>query len=700
MEEIFKKLVDSTQPTLKANDTGDLHYLYAHYQIPYTNSLTLSEIYQYLSKKIKDNLTGDQIYISQLNNLKNQLLLNYFIKQEKPQPYLGILQIIINSLGEKDSPSDEPIRRIINCECNNKWQATLQFAWDITVIHPQKIDNNQEELSREYGRQFVVSRSAKFLQIQGCKIDIQDGKFLIKESQAKNIAQHIEKDIKSLGGLETIKEIFKLINNKYNQKQSRYHLGRRLSAAPQIYQPSLPIGYLINLAVKFSQSNTINHLNTSKKQQGKLWQNILQKSTALASILDVEPYTYFSLIFNGVDKIVKFTQELALYDNLFCPIQLRPSDTSKIILGLLSDFDQEIKQKLEWTSENAAKIADRIFEIADSTLYPVIFNTQQIYNSIPELDRKLIDKVLDVYSHKAASVNPNFQTPEDISKVPYDNYFYHKPFIKLDKGKYLLVNSSICAPAFYEAITAEIRNKVDSNINDKLGIKIEDFIKNELDNKNIKFKHGDYKSTDDEIDIVVETSDSLIFFEIKAKPLTRRSRCGNDLNLFLDLSKSLLASQIQTNKHEISLRKNNFIQLENGCVYWKNREIAKVSITLLDFGGFQDRTFIFQFLQCMLRGQLESNNNINEENIKQINKKIDQFQQQFKELIELDAEKANNPFYDCWFLSLPQLLIILDNVNSSDDLKRELWITRSMSTSSMDFYQEYEYARQLQLNSK
>ncbi len=109
MEKIFKKLVYSTQPTLKANDARDLHYLYDHYQIPYRNSLSLSEICKYLSKQIKYNLTGDQIYISQLDELRNQLLLDHFIKQEKLQPYLGILQIIISSLGEKDSPSDESI---------------------------------------------------------------------------------------------------------------------------------------------------------------------------------------------------------------------------------------------------------------------------------------------------------------------------------------------------------------------------------------------------------------------------------------------------------------------------------------------------------------------------------------------------------------------------------------------------------------
>ena len=70
-------------------------------------------------------------------------------------------------------------------------------------------------------------------------------------------------------------------------------------------------------------------------------------------------------------------------------------------------------------------------------------------------------------------------------------------------------------------------------------------------------------------------------------------------------------------------------------------------------------------------------------------KLLPEFQKQFNELVQLDSTKKGQPFYDSWFLSLPQLLIILDNVNSSDDLKRELWKTRSSSAYFLDFYQEY-----------
>jgi hypothetical protein len=64
------------------------------------------------------------------------------------------------------------------------------------------------------------------------------------------------------------------------------------------------------------------------------------------------------------------------------------------------------------------------------------------------------------------------------------------------------------------------------------------------------------------------------------------------------------------------------------------------------------------------------------------------------EHIELNPISEEYLFYNCWFLSVPQILIILDNVNSSDDLKREIWRNRSVSFSCMDFYKEYYHLKQ------
>ncbi|MEB3189200.1 MAG: hypothetical protein VKL42_02520 [Snowella sp.] len=197
------------------------------------------------------------------------------------------------------------------------------------------------------------------------------------------------------------------------------------------------------------------------------------------------------------------------------------------------------------------------------------------------------------------------------------------------------------------------------------------------------------------IDILVEASDNLIFFEVKRKPLTRGAKSVKNSALLIDLLQSLLASQIQINKHEIFIIKKGCISLKNGCyIYQLNgRNIAQVSVSLLDFGGFQDKIMIFDFLTNILSAKLKvdgSENLSTEENEKldDLKKTLSTFQSKFNELVQLDPTKKGQPLHDSWFLSLPQLLIILDNVKSSDDLKRELWKTRNSSAGFLDFYQE------------
>lgn len=696
MDILFKKLVDSTKPSIDISLVEDLTSLYEHYRIPYENSLKLDKVQKHLYENIQNNLIGNQLYRTQLFILKNQLLLTHFIKSTSLQPYLGILEIIIDAIRSNDHIPEQSIRQIVNLECDDKWCIALQSAWDLTVITPQKLEYNLQDVEESYRRQFVVSNSAKILQSEGCEVDIADGKVVVDESQARRVANRIEADIRLLGGIDVLKKLFKLIKPCYNKIQGRYHLGRNFNSLLQADFPSTPVAYLLNLCVKYPRKQIM----VAAESPEKTWKRIKRNSIALTSILDVQAHNQFSLLFHSTDTIIRFLQELAVYDNLFCFVQLRPSDVPKMIQGLFSWLSETTQQKLGWTPEQAAIIAEGILKIAEGKLYPVTFKTRQLQNLCLKIGRDEIDKILTVYSHELSCVNSNYQMPQDLSQISYENYFQHKPLIRLGKEEYLLTSSSICSPAFYEAIISEVRAKVDKKINDKLGNRIEDFIKNEFLSRGIKLNFGHYDGTKEgEIDIVVEASDTLIFLEVKAKPLTRRSRCGTDLNLLFDLSESLLESQIQINKHEIYIRNNGYISLKDGSICeLNNRDIARVSITLLDFGSFQDRTVIFQFLENMLQGEFEASNNANSvevEKLDKLNQKLNEFKFQFNELIQLDPRRAKSPFYNCWFLSVPQLLILLDNVTSSDDLKRELWRTRSITRSSLDFYREYEYARQL-----
>jgi hypothetical protein len=831
MDKIFKQLADSTRPTIDSSLQKDLTGVYEHYQLNYENSLSFSHVEKYLYKIICENLVGDQLYTAQLSNLRDQLLLVHFIEGEELQPYLGILEIIIGAInwGSTVSATSQSIPKLAGLDCVEKWQTALQSARDLAVICPKLIEEyTLQNLERLYGtRLIVISDKAKILRREGYKIDCENGKVVIDESQARRIANQIEADIKSLGGIETLKRLFKKIEPCYQNEHGRYHLSPSHSSYfPRDYPVLFPVGYLLNLCVKYPHRSTL----LAFESPDKSWCRILKNSIPFTHILDVRPYNLFVSGEHFPETIISFLQNLAIYDSVFRPIQFRPSDVPKMIKGLFCDLTLtidikkmikklseelscdltltidiknmikelseelscdvtltpltiDIKEKLGWSPEQAATITERIFKLtADNVnnLEPIIFQSEKLYdsdNSELKIENNIIDKVLTFYSHTLNSVNLDFQIPQDISKIKRENYFQHKPLIRLSNSEYLFANSSMCSPAFYEAIISgilevkeniyseiykklgkevdneilkrlekEVEKTVEGEIHGKLGTKTEDFIRNEFLARGIQYKSGYYgnpqkRESRNEIDILVEASDTLIFFEVKKKSLTRIAKSGNKSDLLIDLLKSLLASQIQINKHEIYIRKNKHIKLDNYSICeLKGRNIARVSVTLLDFGGFQDRTIIIDFLTNMLNAQLkldgiENLSTKDAKDLKKLQDKLPEFQKQFNELVKLDPTKKGQPlalltlglkmykripfgdsriaesliemaiilayqpiaqpFYDSWFLSLPQLLIILDNVNSSDDLKRELWKTRSSSAYFLDFYQEYYDAQKL-----
>ncbi|MGL4500076.1 MAG: hypothetical protein ACRCU2_13510 [Planktothrix sp.] len=589
------------------------------------------------------------------------------------------------------------------------WELALKYAWDLAIItSPSSLNEltpQDIKASEKCKKEVVIADSAYFLQEKGCNPTIENGKVIISEDEMRKIATGIESNILLLGGIKTLEFLFKSIQQYYNFEQHRYFIGRYFHALEEINFPSLPVGYILNLAVKKPESGLL-----SSETPEKIWEKIKEESIVLSSILDVQTINVFELWFHDKETIISHIKNLALYDTLYCPTQMRFSDVTKIISGIFSILSEEMTQHLGWNPDQAVKIVENIFELTEvtrNTVYPVKFNSEDLYQLTPEIEKDVIDKLLNIYSHPSNSVNTNFLIPSDIPTIDGDKFFQHKPLIQLNRQEYLFVNPSFCSSAFYESIRAAIRkNSILEEQIKKLdfGILIEEFVKAQFTDRGVTFSCGDYgpKGREDEVDIVVEASDALIFFEVKAKPLTRVSRCGDEVELFIDLFQSLVQSQTQINKHEIHLRKNGFLSLDDGsCCHFDNKKIIKVSLSLLDFGSFQDKTFLTNFLSILVNSNLQifhsnrrrtakKSNELNEE----LNNDCMKLTSQLDALNTLNPDfKKCDPFFNSWFLSIPQLLIILDNVNSNDDLKKEIYKTRNLSIGSSDFYREYAEAR-------
>ena len=132
---------------------------------------------------------------------------------------------------------------------------------------------------------------------------------------------------------------------------------------------------------------------------------------------------------------------------------------------------------------------------------------------------------------------------------------------------------------------------------------IERFLETEFAAHGVPICGGEYDADGEhgECDLVIETPETVIFSEVKKKALTRRAKAGSDADLLLDLAGSLLAAQAQAGWHEVRLRRHEHLDLKREGMTRRlalnGRQVERVAVSLFDFGSFQDRILLKQFLE-------------------------------------------------------------------------------------------------------
>jgi hypothetical protein len=256
------------------------------------------------------------------------------------------------------------------------------------------------------------------------------------------------------------------------------------------------------------------------------------------------------------------------------------------------------------------------------------------------------------------------------------------------------MDKSWCFPSFYETLASKLRNLDTKKFDSCIGLRIEEYLDSKLSEKGIISNRGEYSAgiIQGECDLVIETDDTIILIEAKKKVLTRNAKSGDDISIILDLADSLLSSQLQAGKTEILLRENEYLQLKdrNGKIYdlvLNGRNIERISMTQLEFGGFQDRTVLRQLLLALIThnfGTYSSEPTILKK-FKKLEKKQIEWRTQYQELTKYYSRYK---FFNCWFLSLAQLLEIINRSEDSNSIMTLLKSMRSVTTGSLDFYKE------------
>lgn len=696
----FKHAVDSYSATISPDN---LEQVCQVLEIDTTNGYGRSQVTDKLYQSIRDALhldsesNPDKISKSKLLKLQSALVYRHVLYGEEPVEYLKTLKVIQDSC-RQDGNYFPPFSD------TNKWEKAIISCKNYNTFSPSTHSILFGKIRDDYPKDFDIATSVKRLVEMGCEIEITNSDIHIKSGLEVVVNELIEK-IKAVGGIVVTKSLFNHLNQlkKYSTRFERYFITREASGISFDQKPQIPFGFLLNLSLKYPYENI------KVKNPQTLLNEIIELAITISNgAYGVQHYNFWEFHFQSGETIIQFCTEIALWDSMFTIPQCRPSSALEICDNLFSFIsDTDFKSALGFSRQEFLQVTNEINQLALNTHSPTTVYHSALTKVLKHIDKNTIQNILDFISHLSA-VNENCILPSDYSSID----FGQKPLMKLGATKFLLVNKSWCAPNYFESLATPLREYfklLKRDLDNELGGQLETYLQNKLTANGIAFVTGDYDvdGIHGECDLLIESEKCIILIEFKKKVLTRKSKSGVETHILLDLSDSILSAQLQAGRTEIILREKGSITLKakdgkEVTVNLNDKQIERVALTQLEFGGFQDRGIINQFLKSLLThsfGTYSTDSGI----IKKFNKleeKQKVWVEQYNKLQDIDKGFAHFPYFNCWFMSLPQLMEVINLSNDNNSFYETFRKTKHVSLNTLDWYREFDIATHMQHGTK
>ncbi|MCK1997500.1 hypothetical protein MPH47_09750 [Psychrobacillus psychrodurans] len=692
MEESFCKYVDELSCFF--NDRGiNFAKINSEYNFCFPDESYSELLIKELEKKIEELLIvpeGMKIY--SFYRLANHLVLKHLVEGKEISDYLKIIQQIQYRFGNNG--------KIVPLTEEKQWKEIIKI-----IIYIEKLNKNQHTYAKaieSYTNEYQVGKSVQYLIGKGYEFSVKENQIEYLSNSYLRIANEIEKIIVELGGINIIEELLKKLYRTYSTEYKRFFLIRKTTGLMGInpVEPEIPWGYLIGLCAKKLTRRSIKKVKPEeiKKQKeyiNKKYEELYSLSKAYISSLKIQDFNPYQHMFVDLEDLPLYIKNNVLFDNIVHMQQWNPTYIPNLLEGLLSPYFQEevVKKQLPFTLDEFVSTAKVILDMGNPINIIEISRDDIIKNV--NIKPESIERILQIISKDRKNINRKFLVPHNKNEV------FNKPLIQVSEGKYVLINPSLCSFGFFESITQVLRTLI-KDFDSSLGFYLEDYVKIKLQEKRISYQNGFY-GTNEECDLLIENDKNLLYFEIKKKALTQDSISGNDVKIFDDLSKSLIATQKQLGKHEIHIKKEGEMELrekrsnksgKKGNIHMiklDNRQINKISISLNEFGFLNDTLIVSKLLSNIVQGEVRSENEEEDKQLEQLRVYILELREQVKELGQLNHNRDNlKPFFNCNFYSLQQLLTIIADSNSKEDFIKKIRSTHHITMGTCNFYYEYD----------
>lgn len=567
---------------------------------------------------------------------------------------------------------------------------------DVIAACSEEMPLPQTDWLKEYDKEYRLVGAAKRLKEFGLQIKIKGCSYVTENDDI--VFDALIKWIREAGGRRFLKML--LAQMEYLEPEGIFLTDMNGNTPnPKDVIIVKPYNYLVNLALANIKAD--GGSNSEAKQA-------FEKAISLATdyCLLKYPVQNFGNVWNDLfhrDRdTVEFFRDLVYKESIFGLTQHSVWFT-KMFCERVLKYMQDTKRKVDrkYSFEDYGRLMNYVLSVADA-----VKCVELRKNKLNKLGIKAVEQLINDVATDDDILNKGFRTPLDEEK---ENAF-NKPLIKAN-GKIYALPVTIGSWGWFEALMTVVRNQKkedkQKDIDKEVGKLIENYIKEKLDEKGITHCSGTYPPPEKgEADLVVETTKGIMLFEMKKKSLTRKAKSGNEFKIVADLLGSLIDSQAQCFRTSHLMIKDGYVDLDDGNgnvtrVEKQGRTAECISVCLGAFGPLQDRILIKSIMDEMCNNLLTAEY---EGTDKQIIKDVKKFNKDIQKWIPfLNEERTNgdskmNPYFNSWFLDFEQLMLIVKESNSNDELQARLIETKYVTTGSYNFYRERRMVRMMNGN--
>lgn len=490
----------------------------------------------------------------------------------------------------------------------------------------------------------------------GIEPSIQYGTFDCNERINHEIFELLEKKVKMVGGLAVLMYLWKtFFGNYYSPDLDRYMISRSIDN-----RQSTPVQLLISLAIK--------HLNINDKNYDKKecqCREIIDLAQAWYNILDVEGEWGIDYAMATVNRYPLELYNQIIVDKFCIPKQY----TKDYILASLDHMIQPLFY-----------LCNKKYSYSDYRKVACYLMNQPFFIGV--LDRSEMKRQLDVANYKIDLILEDISIPAMQVNAEFTNIdaacnHYKWPLIRFPMERYVYIDYHICGFGFYNVIY-EIIKRCDGSLDKKQGIYVENMLKEELQKKGYGYFTGKYAAlkeknlNDSECDLVMQ-SNSTFFFEVKKTSISDELENMDDVTMLQQLAKGMVRAQKQCFLHELYLRENGSICLEDNGVerviepVGKLRECLKISVCHQEYSFLTSKSFSSLLLETILSGRIDVKDPARKNDLDALNKLgkqiLDIYSRNGKQERIVPREVA---FYSL-FCSLQQILTALWNSKDEEE---------------------------------